>query len=180
MAYYGRGGNYYVAGDNYGRAGNYAYQAGGLFSSIGRVVGSVARVASNFLPGPLGTVARIGGGLLAGAAAGRAATAALPALMPPPPQGTPVPVPGVTGFLQRLVPGGETGYMAAPGTKRRKINPMNVKALRRATRRIDGFARTARKALKHSPFMLVSRNSRGRRGSPGVITRSEAARALKR
>jgi len=62
--------------------------------------------------------------------------------------------------------------------RRRRMNPMNVKALRRATRRIDGFTRTARRALKHTGYMLVSRHAKG--ASRGVITRAEAARALKR
>ena len=161
--------NYYQAGDNYGRAGNYAYQAGGLFGFIGKA----AKAIGGLIPGPIGTIARIGGGILAGAAAGRGIAAALPS-----PPGGQIPVPGVTGFVQRALPGGATGFMSAG---RRRMNPMNVKALRRASRRLDSFARTARKALRHSPFMLVSRASRaGRGGSRGVITRSEAARALKR
>jgi len=166
--------NYYQAGDNYGRAGNYAYQAGGIFSSIGRVLGGVARVAGGLLPGPVGTIARVAGGVLGGAAVGRALTGAFPS-----PPGGQIPVPGITGFIQRTLPGGATGFMSAG---RRRMNPMNVKALRRASRRLDSFARTARKALRHSPFMLVSRASRAGRGgsSRGVITRSEAARALKR
>jgi hypothetical protein len=169
--------NYYQAGDNYGRAGNYAYQAGGIFSGIASAIGKVAKVAGGLLPGPIGTIARIGGGILAGAGAGRVIQAALPSLVPAPPSPGMIPAPGITGVIERALPGGASGYISG---RRRRMDPMNVKALRRASRRLDSFARTARKALKHSPFMLVSRASRGRRGSPGVITRSEAARALKR
>lgn len=180
-------GNYYQAGDNYGRAGNYAYQAGGIFSSIGNVLGKVAKVAGAVLPGPIGTIARIGGGILTGAAVGRGIQAALPTLSAPrfAPGGM-IPEPGISGVIHRALPGGSSGrgYINKKGEfvegKRPTMNPMNVRALRRASRRLDSFARTARKALRHSPFMLVSRASRGGRRSPGVITRSEAARALKR
>jgi hypothetical protein len=159
--------NYYQAGDNYGRAGNYAYQAGGLFSFLGKAVKTVARIGSAVLPGPAGAIAGlIGGG-------GRAPQVGAMGLIPT--FGPNIPVPGVKGAIQRFLPGGASGYYS-----RRRMNPMNVRALRRASRRLDSFAKTARKALRHSPFMLVSRASRGRRGSPGVITRSEAARALKR
>ena len=178
MANYYGGRNYYSAGDNYGRAGNYAYQAGGIFGFVKKAIGTVAKVAGAVLPGPIGTVARVGAGILGGAAAGRGIAAALPSIIPSPPGPGMVPAPGVRGFVERALPGGATGYVSAG---RRRMNPMNVKALRRAGRRIDGFARVARKALKHTPFMLVSRASRaGRGGSPGVITRREASRALKR
>jgi len=168
--------NYYQAGDNYGRAGNYAYQAGGIFSSIGKFVGGVAKVAGGLLPGPIGTIARIGGGILAGAAAGRAVQAIAPSVFPGPPGGM-VPVPGIRGIVERTLPGGATGYMSS---SRRRMNAMNVKALRRASRRIDSFTRTARKALKHTGYMIISRSARRGGGSPGVITRREASRALKR
>lgn len=180
MAYYGQRGNYYMAGDNYGRAGNYAYQAGGLFSFVGKAIKTVAGVASKILPGPAGLIAgavsRIGGG------------GAPPVLTTPgiAQLGPMIPEPGIAGTIHRVVPGGKPGYgyynkdgVFIQG-KRPTMNPMNVRALRRASRRLDSFARTARKALRHSPFMLVSRASRGRRGSPGVITRSEASRALRR
>lgn len=169
--------NYYQAGDNYGRAGNYAYQAGGIFGSIGKALKGAIGLASNIVPGGglVRTGLKIAGGLLGGAAAGRAVQAAFPAAIPS--LASQVPVPGLRGFGQRLIPGGASGFISG----RRRMNPMNVKALRRASRRLDSFAKTARKALRHSPFMLVSRASRaGRGGSRGVITRSEAARALKR
>lgn len=174
----------YAAGDYYsGYGSNYA--AGGLFSFVGKALKTVAGVASQMLPGPIGAIARIGTGILGGAGAGRAVQAQLPTFTPAG-LGPMLPEPGIAGAVHRIVPGGKTGfgYYNKKGEfiegKRPVMNPMNVRALRRASRRLDGFARTARKALKHSPFMLVSRASRGRRGSPGVISRSEAARALKR
>jgi len=173
---------YYVGGDYYGR-GDYYRGDPGLFKFLGKAIGGIAKLGGALLPGPLGTVARVAGTLLAGrppAAPGMAMTLAQAprtkiGLLPPtyetffPPAGAGFgPAPGGRGF----------GPM---GLKRRRINPMNVKALRRASRRIDGFARVARKALRHTPFVLVSRASRGGRGgSPGTITRAEAARALKR
>lgn len=172
------GSSNYAAGDYYsGYGSNYA--AGGLFSFVGKALRTVAGVAGAVLPGPIGTIARIGGGLLGG-------RPGAPQLMAPAGLGPMLPEPGIAGTIHRVVPGGKPGYgyYNKQGEfiqgKRPVMNPMNVRALRRATRRIDGFARTARKALKHSPFMLVSRAARGRRGSPGLITRSEAARALKR
>lgn len=44
--------------------------------------------------------------------------------------------------------------------KRRRINPANPKALRRAIRRQDGFVKLARRALKGSGYTIVSRGSR--------------------
>ncbi len=43
--------------------------------------------------------------------------------------------------------------------KRRKMNMGNIKALKRAMRRQDGFVKVAKKALKGSNFVVVSRAS---------------------
>lgn len=130
---------YYMAGDYY-RAGDY-YAAGGIFSSIGRAIGKVAKVAGGLLPGPIGTIARIGGGILTGAAAGRAITRAF--APDEPPGGGMVPVPGVMGAIERVLPGGETGYFKKP-----RMNVANPKALRRALRRVAGFGKLARRARR--------------------------------
>jgi len=45
-------------------------------------------------------------------------------------------------------------------TKRRRMNPANPKALRRAIRRQSGFVKLARRALKGSGYQIVSRGSR--------------------
>jgi phage terminase small subunit len=51
-----------------------------------------------------------------------------------------VPKPGLTGVVERLLPGGESGFMVA---KRRRMNVTNVRALRRAGRRVRGFLKLA-------------------------------------
>lgn len=62
------------------------------------------------------------------------------------------------------------------GKRRRRQNPMNVKALRRAIRRVKAFKRIETQVNRLLPVRRVA----GRRGgSPGVITRSEALRALR-
>lgn len=53
-------------------------------------------------------------------------------------------VPGIRGLAERIVPGGATGYMIA-GKKRRRLNPLNISALRRAMRRAKGFEKQARR-----------------------------------
>lgn len=142
---------YYVGGDYYGRGdyyrGDYYRGDPGLFSFIGKGLKKIAGVALSATP--LGKIAstalsviptfgKRSSGLLAG------------------PQG--VPEPGLPGLVHRALPGGMSGYL-----RPRRMNPLNVKALRRATRRVDSFARVARRALRHTPYMLVSRGSRGKK-----------------
>lgn len=55
----------------------------------------------------------------------------------------------------------------------------NIRALRKADRRIDGFVGVARSALKHTGYKVVSKGYGRARGSRGVITRAEAARAFR-
>jgi hypothetical protein len=47
-----------------------------------------------------------------------------------------------------------------PGPRRRRINPANPKALRRAIRRQAGFVKLAKRALKGTGYTIVSRGSR--------------------
>lgn len=119
---------YYGAGDYYRGDSNYA--AGGLFGFLGKAV------------------KKVGGALLGATPVGRVIQAAVPTLssgpsfptitgFAPPPV---VPKPGFGGAVERFLPGGESGYMVA---KRRRMNPTNVKALRRAGRRVKGFLRIA-------------------------------------
>lgn len=49
----------------------------------------------------------------------------------------------VSRAIQRILPGGKTGFELVP---RRRMNPANIKALRRATRRVAGFHKLATKA----------------------------------
>lgn len=119
---------YYMAGDYY--QGDY-YQAGGIFGSIGKAIGGA--VKGFVTGGPLGAIS--------GAAS---AVIKRPNVTPLAPGGGfgVVPTPGLIGVAQRLVPGGATGYEFR---KRRRINPLNIKALRRAMRRAKGFERQARR-----------------------------------
>lgn len=87
--------------------------------------------------------------------------------------GLQIPVRGVKGFLERGVPGGATGYMPR---KRRRMNPGNVRALRRAMRRQDAFVKLARRALKGSKYRIAtvgsgrSRPINIRESGPGGVT----------
>lgn len=126
MPYYA--GDYYTGdyyqGDNYG-----AYQAGGLFKSIGKALGRVAGAVIG--ASPVGAVARaVVPGLVGGAP--RIAGMQQPI----------IPVPGIGGAISRALPGGQSGYMVA---RSRRMNPLNIKALRRAMRRAKSFERQARR-----------------------------------
>lgn len=116
---------YYAAGDYY--RGDYYqgdnYAAGGLFGSIGKVLKGAA--TSLIGASPLGGIVRaIVPGFGAPGGGG----------------GATIPNPGFKGTMQRLLPGGSTGYHS-----RRRINPLNIKALRRAMRRAKGFEKQARR-----------------------------------
>lgn len=90
----------------------------GLFSFIGKGLSAVGGLAKKILPGPIGS---IGGGLL-GAAGGALAGKKVTQRMTAPSQlpavstimrmsqgGSGLPVPGVRGTIERLLPGGKTG-----------------------------------------------------------------------
>jgi len=113
----------------------------------------VAATAASVLPGPAGVIGRVartvGGFLSKGSTAAASAGAAAGALIAsrvkqqaPPGQ---KPVPGLKGTLERLLPGGKTGYY-----KRRRMNPTNVRALRRAIRRAKSFEKLARQVIHFS------------------------------
>jgi len=107
--------------------------------SIGGLLGGVAKFAGGLLPGPAGMVLRAAGGILG----------------PKKPQVLPHP----SQVITQIGPGGmvykrtEVGAQLTPGTMargsvpsqfRRRINPANVKALRRAIRRQDSFVKLAK------------------------------------
>jgi hypothetical protein len=54
------------------------------------------------------------------------------------------------GAVHRMMPGGSSGYLP-----RRHINVANVKALRRAGRRMEGFLKLAHKIEKQLPHKIV-------------------------
>jgi len=98
---------------------------------------------------------------LPGAAALTAAAVTRSALQKVPPGMKPVP--GLKGKVQRFLPGGATGFF-----KRRTMNPLNPRALTRATRRLEGFRTKATKALRELGF-TVSRVGRGRQPRDRII-----------
>jgi hypothetical protein len=70
--------------------GSAARHQGGLFSGLGKLVRGVARVASNFIPGPVGMLAKFAAGAIGGAPGGLVQTLAA--------QFTPSTIPGVTAM----------------------------------------------------------------------------------
>lgn len=143
---------YYGAGDYY-RAGGGNYAAGGFLGKLWGGVKSVARTAIGMTP------------------VGRVAEAIIP---PPTTQGGQrmEPTPGARGVAQRMVPGGETGFRPFGGGGKR-MNMGNAKAARRAIRRIKGVRNLLQSIEKELPRRPAPRATRG------VITRAEAARALR-
>ncbi len=106
----------------------------GFFGVLGKIAGTVLRAA----PGPVGLAAR----------------ALLPARRPPARVG----VPGFPlGFPELVGPRRITGEVIDPETgcpvkkKRRRIDPLNVKALRRANTRQKAFLRAVDRTLKTMP-----------------------------
>lgn len=143
----------------------------GLFSSIGKFLKKAAPIAAGFLAGgPVGAV--LGGVAASSARAPSPSAAALvtqPVALPARPL---LKAPGLQGMVQRQLPGGQSGYLSQPGIRqvgplgaprrRRRINPANPKALRRAIRRQAGFVKLAKRALKGSGYRIVSASSQRR------------------
>lgn len=177
---------------NYAAGDYYSYQAGGIFGSIGKVLGGVAKVVGKVAPGPIGSVASGIGKVLAPSRG----TALIPAPMTLPTFGSPfgpaqvpktapgaMPVPGIVGIGQRLVPGGASGYQQAGGpgwhlnkqdgkygaagtyyVRNRAMNPGNARALRRAIRREKSFVALAKRVLRGTGI-TVGRRSFARKTS---------------
>lgn len=146
----------YYRGDYY-RGDNY-YAAGGLFGSIGKIIGKVAKTAIGFTP--IGKAVQIASRVLPvarkvlgplGGAAGAAITARQ--LITPRTPGllTPVEQFGEPGGM--ISGGGMLGGGGGGFGRSRRMNVTNVKALRRAGRRVRGFLKLARRfgALPISP-----------------------------
>lgn len=117
----------------------------GIFGFLGKAIGGVVKGA--FASSPIG---------IAAGAIGKAAkpSATPPFTMPGGGGGIPsqfiqqqVPTPGARGAIERFIPGGATGFQNV-SKKRRRMNVLNVKALRRSTRRLAGFQREAKKVEK--------------------------------
>lgn len=71
-----------------------------------------------------------------------------------------------------LIPDKKSGGI---GHRSRRMNYGNTKALNKAERRLKGFVKVARKALRHSGYTVVSKS---KVRSPGVVTKSELKRAM--
>lgn len=155
---YGRGDYGMIRGD-YGRVRGDP----GLFGFIKKAVGTVGKTLGGFIPGPAGAIIKMAGGAIA------------PGVSKPLPRTVIAPQPSPRGFggmfppavvtdARQMAPG--PPFML-PGVRRRRMNYGNTKALRRADRRITGFVKVARSALRHTNYKLVSKSagSRVRKGS---------------
>lgn len=194
MSYYGSGRGDYYKGDYYG------YRAGGIFGTIGGLFKKAVGVLS-VLPTPLQPLARVASSVLNP----RQGTAIAPAavrvpfqpipstqlpMLPPISTGQVGPFMGQQGGLiqvQTVTAGGRptvkvvdqrTGRVVG---SRKRMNVANPRALRRALRRVAGFGKLAKRAKRDIARAASAIGvRRGGGGSRGVITRSEAARALRR
>jgi len=142
---------YYAQGDY--------YAAGGPFDFIKNIVGTGLKIAGGVgsAVGSLG-VPFIGAGGRIASGMGGAITGRTPNILPMAPSG------GMMGRTVQTQNGGEVKVRATKqGTlttrKRARMNYGNVKALRRADRRIDGFVGVAKKALVHTNYKVVSRSA---------------------
>jgi len=157
------------------RRGDYGRYRGdpGLFGFIGKVAKGALGLAGKVLPGPIGMVARYAGGLIPSRAAPTVTRMAMPRMQQAMPGGTPIG--GFKGFMQRAVPGGATGFYP----KRRRMNPGNAKALRRAIRRTDAFVKLARRSLKGTGY-TISRRTSARRPAINIRERGPGGVTVER
>jgi hypothetical protein len=185
VGYYGRG-DYYrrigARGDYYGRGDP------GLFSFVGKALKTVGSIAS-VIPGVgpiIGTAASVVGGVLSPSKAvassagplSAPAPAAIAQLRPT----TAMPTISMAGGGGAVVPKGKVakvgvspmGTLGIKYKKSRRMNAGNAKAARRAIRRIKAVRHLLQGIERELPHRRAIQ-----RGSRGVITRSEAARALR-
>lgn len=113
----------------------------GFFGTLGSILGGVSRL----VPGPIGSIGTaIFGGRAPKAPTIQSFVQQQPTVFRP--------TPGVAGMIQRAVPGGATGFEGCPPRKkRRRINPNNVKALRRANARQKAYLRQVDRTLATMP-----------------------------
>ena len=142
---------YYGQGDYYAAGGLGGFIKGLGKAAVGFLTGGPVGAAAAVLPSVSGSRSGKGG-------------VSFPTLTAPPG--------GAPGGGGMIMPDGSFRR------KRRRMNYTNVRALKRADRRIDGFVKEAKKALKHTNYRVVSKSA-GKRGSRGVITKAEASRALR-
>ena len=161
--------SYYGQGDYYGR--------GGLFDAIK----GVAKAAVGFVTGgPVGAIGAVAPGIVRSiTGSGTGGGPILPTVNPP---FAGLPGAGIQLGPTRLSIAEPAGLDARPGGryvtrdgrprrirkdgqpwKRPTMDPGNVKALRRADRRMDRFLGIARSALKHTGYKVVSKSAGRRR-----------------
>lgn len=146
-------------------AQSYRSSRGGIFSTLGRAVGKVAGVAAR-----VGTTLGIPGA----PAAARAVQSVMPGGRPLTQSAGPVMSRTSPGQAFLSVNRGVSASAAAGGGGRRyrKMNAGNAKAARRAIRRIKSVRHLLQSIERELPRRPAAR-------SHGVITRAEAARALR-
>lgn len=151
------------------------YYSGKGDPGLGSFFGGALKLGGSLIGGPLGALAKTAGTKLAGTKGSRPlVTSGRPPA---------IPVPGVQGFTQRLMPGGASGYMSGACTaghhlnksdyylkggqyvaaastcvRNRRTNYTNPRALSRAAKRLDGFVGVARKALKSTNYKVVNKS----------------------
>lgn len=139
--------------------------AGGLLGDIWGGIKSVGKVAlggvvGGITGGPLGAIGGIAraSGLLGGG--GATAVPIQPMQMPISRAQPQLKIPSGA----QMLPGPGGTWIPVQGKKRRRMNPGNAKALRRAIRREEAFVGLAKRALKGSKYTVTTRGaSRPRR-----------------
>jgi len=144
----------------------------------------VAKVAARFVPGPIGMIARVAGGIGIGAAAA-SMLKPTPGILPPPPGQFPImsPTPGGWGPGTRALASGpaaaqamtQMGLPDATGccptgfhlrkdkklppkcVRNRRMNVGNARALRRGMRRVSGFEKLARRTITFTKRVRIKK-----------------------
>ncbi len=160
---------YYLAGDYYRAGGGRNYAAGSLKSWLG----GAAKKLGGLVGGIPGALISGAGGLLAPTPM-PAAPAAQPAFsMAGPGQRVPTAAQAARGV--EAVGVSSMGTVGIRFGKTRRMNSGNAKAARRAIRRIKGVRHLLQSIERELPRRPAIKSG----GSRGVITRAEAARALR-
>lgn len=161
----------------------------GLFGFVKKALGSIAKVGGKIIPGPVGTILGAAGGVLAGRRMTRSLPPPPGGGFPVARKFTGVSVGGPRGInlgiartqmvqaSAQMVPGGDcpkgyhlnkSGYFTSAGyvpprsrcVRNRRTDYGNTRALRRADRRLKGFVKVAKSALKHTGYTVASKSSR--------------------
>jgi len=146
----------YYQGDFY--RGDFYRGDPGFFSFLGGLAKGAAGLASGFIPGAGsivpkllgsggGAIAKSGIGTMARAGLGKMAASKLGRAVIKHPVLSAAGAAGAVGLGAGAL-AGRMGRQHVLGRKRRRMNPCNIKALRRSIRRAHSFSRIARKVLR--------------------------------